>query len=111
RNGDEMNQKRFLTDLTEVGLCAIIRCQSAGTALPIARTLIAAGVRILEITLTTPDAEATLRALTREAAPGVWVGAGTVISDDDVARATAAGAQFIVTPGLCAAIESAAAAS
>lgn len=100
--------QQFLTDLTEVGLCAIIRCKTSGTALPIARTLMGAGVRMLEVTLTTPDAIEVIAQLAGEAPAGVWVGAGTAISASDVERTMAAGGRFVVTPGLCPAIEAAA---
>lgn len=99
----------FLADLREVGLCAIIRCKEAGRALPIARTLIDAGVRILEVTLTTPDAVDVISTLAAEAPPEVWVGAGTAISAADVDRARDAGARFVVTPAVCPAIAAAAA--
>ncbi|MHA7861639.1 bifunctional 4-hydroxy-2-oxoglutarate aldolase/2-dehydro-3-deoxy-phosphogluconate aldolase [Tessaracoccus sp. Y36] len=103
-----MDQERFLAELKQSGLCAIIRCREAGFAEPIARRLIEAGVRMLEVTLTTPDAEETIRALAAEAPAEVWVGAGTVISAEDGERARASGSRFIVTPGLCPAIEAAA---
>lgn len=98
----------FREALLETGLVAIIRCREAGLAVPIGRTLIDNGVRLLEVTLTTPDAEQAITTLADEAPEGVWVGAGTVITADDVVRAGDAGATFIVTPGVCPAIEVAA---
>lgn len=98
----------FRNVLFETGLVAIIRCKDAGLALAIGRTLIANGVRLLEVTLTTPDAEYAITTLALEAPEGVWVGAGTVITAADVVRASDAGATFIVTPGLCPALEAAA---
>lgn len=100
---------QFLDALHETGLVAIIRCREAGLAAPIGRTLVAHGVRLLEVTLTTPDAEQAIAELSAEAADDVWVGAGTVITEDDVIRASSAGATFVVTPGVCAAIGAAAA--
>lgn len=100
----------FLADLTETGLVAIIRCQEAGRALAIGRTLLEAGVGMLEVTLTTPDAVETIATLAGEVADGgsgAWVGAGTVISEDDLDTAVAAGARFVVTPGLCPAVAAA----
>lgn len=98
----------FRAALLDTGLVAIIRCRDAGLAVPIGRTLIANGVRLLEVTLTTPDAEEAITTLAGEAPEDVWVGAGTVISVADVVRASGAGARFIVTPGLCPALEAAA---
>lgn len=100
----------FLADLTDTGLVAIIRCPDAGHALAIGRTLLEAGVRMLEVTLTTPDAVETIATLAGDVADGgsgAWVGAGTVISEDDLDTAVAAGARFVVTPGLCPAVAAA----
>ncbi|MGA4507828.1 bifunctional 4-hydroxy-2-oxoglutarate aldolase/2-dehydro-3-deoxy-phosphogluconate aldolase [Propionibacteriaceae bacterium G1746] len=101
------NEEQFLTTLHETGLVAIIRCKDAGVAAPIGRTLIAAGVRLLEVTLTTPDAVEAIDELAVEAPDDVWVGAGTAITADDVAVAVGAGARFVVTPGVCPAIAAA----
>ena len=98
----------FRDVLFDTGLVAIIRCQDAGFAIRIGRTLIANGVRLLEVTLTTPDATEAIATLSSEAPEGVWVGAGTAISAADVVRASEAGATFVVTPGVCPAIGAAA---
>lgn len=67
-------------------------------ALPIAEALIAGGLPALEVTLRTPCA---LEAIKRmKQVPGAVVGAGTVLSPDDLDRALDAGAEFIVSPGL-----------
>lgn len=61
-------------------------------------TLVGAGLDLIEITLTTPGA---LEAIDRWArVPGVLVGAGTVLSADQAAASVAAGARFVVSPGL-----------
>lgn len=93
----------FLDTLTRVGLCAIIRCASPGFAEPIGRTLLAHGVEVLEVTLTTPDALSAIEQLSAEAGEA-WVGAGTAITADDVSRAADAGARFTVTPAVCEAV-------
>ena len=99
-----MTVEAFTQTLLDTGLCAIIRCKTAGMAIPIGRVLMANGVRLLEVTLTTPDAEEAIATLAAEAPEGVWIGAGTVISGVDFTRAHAAGATFIVTPAVCPAI-------
>lgn len=67
-------------------------------ALPIAEALVAGGLPALEVTLRTPCA---LEAIKRmKQVPGAVVGAGTVLSPDDLDRALDAGAEFIVSPGL-----------
>lgn len=100
----DTGRQDFLEALVETGLVAIIRCKDAGLATSIGRTLISHGVRMLEVTLTTPDALDAIATLSAEAPDGVWVGAGTVITAEDVVTASQAGATFIVTPGVCPAI-------
>ncbi len=67
-------------------------------AVPMARALVAGGIRMLEVTLRTPQALACMEAIAKEV-PGAVVGAGTVRSAQDAAAAAKAGAQFAVSPG------------
>jgi len=68
------------------------------SAVPVARALLAGGIRIIEVTLRTPTA---LECITRIAAevPEMAVGAGTVTRPSEVESAIRAGAQFLVSPG------------
>ena len=77
----------------------IMTVQDSACAVPLARALVAGGVRVFEIVLRTPAA---LRAIAdiRRQVPEATVGAGTLVTPDDVTRALDAGAQFGVTPGL-----------
>ena len=68
-------------------------------AVPLARALVAGGLRVLEVTLRTPVALAAIEAM-RKAVPDAVVGAGTLTRAVDFAGADRAGAQFGVTPGL-----------
>jgi 2-dehydro-3-deoxyphosphogluconate aldolase/(4S)-4-hydroxy-2-oxoglutarate aldolase len=68
-------------------------------AVPLARALVAGGLRALEVTLRTPAAIGAIEAITAEV-PDAVVGAGTVLSPADWDRAAKAGARFIVSPGL-----------
>ena len=68
-------------------------------AVPLARALLAGGLRVLEITLRTPAAFACFEAI-RKAVPDAIVGIGTLTRAVDIANADRAGAQFGVTPGL-----------
>jgi 2-dehydro-3-deoxyphosphogluconate aldolase/(4S)-4-hydroxy-2-oxoglutarate aldolase len=68
-------------------------------AAPLAQALVAGGLTVLEVTLRTPVAIEAI-ALMAAAAPGAVVGAGTVLNATDYDRALAAGARFIVSPGL-----------
>jgi len=67
-------------------------------AIPLARALVEGGLTVLEVTLRTDCA---LQAISdiKQAIPAAIVGAGTVISPEDVDRAVAAGAKFLVSPG------------
>lgn len=67
-------------------------------ARPLARALVAGGLRVLEVTLRTPVALDAIRAM-REI-EGAIVGAGTVTNQRDLAAALDAGSEFIVSPGL-----------
>ncbi len=67
-------------------------------AVPMARALVAGGIRMLEVTLRTPQALACIEAIAREV-PEAVVGAGTVRTRADVRAATMAGARFAVSPG------------
>ena len=67
-------------------------------AVPLARALVAGGIRMLEITLRTPVALGCIEAIAKEV-PEAVVGAGTVRSAADAQAAAMAGARFVVSPG------------
>ncbi|MDR3415326.1 MAG: bifunctional 4-hydroxy-2-oxoglutarate aldolase/2-dehydro-3-deoxy-phosphogluconate aldolase [Nevskia sp.] len=77
----------------------VIVIQDAEQALPLARALLAGGVRVLEVTLRTPAALDAVAAIAAEH-PQAIVGVGTVTRPEDLARSAAAGAQFAVSPAL-----------
>ena len=68
-------------------------------AVPLARALLAGGIRVLEITLRTPVSVAAIEAIVREV-PGAIVGAGTVTGGAELESVAAAGAVFAISPGL-----------
>lgn len=72
-------------------------------AVPLARALLAGGIRMLEVTLRTPQALACIEAIAREV-PEAVVGAGTVRSAADAIAAGKAGARFAVSPGFTPAV-------
>lgn len=75
----------------------VLVIEDAAQAAPLARALVSGGLPVLEVTLRTPGALDAIRAMA--GVPGARVGAGTVLSAHDVARAKAAGAEFAVAPG------------
>ncbi|MEG0000827.1 bifunctional 4-hydroxy-2-oxoglutarate aldolase/2-dehydro-3-deoxy-phosphogluconate aldolase [Comamonas sp.] len=76
----------------------VIVLHDVAHAVPMARALVAGGIRMLEVTLRTPQALACIEAIAR-AVPEAVVGAGTVRSAEDAAAAANAGARFAVSPG------------
>ncbi len=79
----------------------VIVIDNADDATPLAETLVRAGLPVLEVTLRTPAALDAVRRMSKVG--GAIVGAGTVLTSNDVMIAHEAGARFIVTPGLSAA--------
>ena len=77
----------------------VIVIERAEDAVPLARALVAGGVLALEVTLRTPDALEAIRRIAGEV-PDAVVGAGTVLSPEQVQAAEQAGARFFVSPGL-----------
>ena len=84
--------------LTRAGIIPVIKLSSADRAVPLAQTLARAGLPVAEITFRSAAAPEAIRRIASEA-PEVLVGAGTVVSPDQVRAAQQAGARFIVTPG------------
>lgn len=80
-------------------LIAIVRARGCDQAVEHAATLLTAGVRIVEISMTTPSAVRAIRKVSEDSKAAL-VGAGTVRSVADAERAVAAGAQFMVSPSL-----------
>ena len=76
----------------------VIVLQDVAQAAPLARALVAGGIRMLEVTLRTPVALGCIEAIAREV-PLAVVGAGTVRSAADAQTAALAGARFAVSPG------------
>ena len=72
-------------------------------AVPMAKALVAGGIRVLEVTLRTPQGLAAISAIAKEV-PDAWVGVGTVRSTQDAQDALNAGARFAVSPGYTSAL-------
>lgn len=77
---------------------AVLRADEPVTVLPTVEALVTAGLSSLEITLTTPDAVALVRQAVQIFGDAAVIGAGTVLTGQDVSRAEQAGARFLVTP-------------
>ncbi|WED44439.1 bifunctional 4-hydroxy-2-oxoglutarate aldolase/2-dehydro-3-deoxy-phosphogluconate aldolase [Legionella cardiaca] len=77
----------------------VIVLKELENAIPMANSLLAGGIKVLEVTLRTPIALDAIRLL-RESVPTAIVGAGTITTVKQLHEAIEAGAQFIITPGL-----------
>jgi len=87
-----------IQDFKTLPILAILRGISARDIRPIVETSVSAGLKTVEITMNTDNACGLIRDTVKEAAGRLTVGAGTVLSVDDVKRSADAGAVFIVSP-------------
>ena len=84
--------------LTDPGIIAVVRAQQTAQVLPLSEALIAGGVRVIEITMTTPNALAAIREAREKLGERALIGVGTVLDANTARAAIAAGAEFVVTP-------------
>ncbi len=86
--------------ISEIGVVPVIKLNHPERdAAPLARALTAGGVPVAEVTFRAAGAATAIRLMAQEC-PDMLVGAGTVLTNAQVDEALAAGAKFIVTPGL-----------
>jgi 2-dehydro-3-deoxyphosphogluconate aldolase / (4S)-4-hydroxy-2-oxoglutarate aldolase len=85
--------------LRQLRLVPVIALNQASQAIPLGQTLLDAGLPSAEITFRTPAAADAIRQM-RGAFPELLIGAGTILTPSQVDAAMAAGADFIVSPGL-----------
>jgi 2-dehydro-3-deoxyphosphogluconate aldolase / (4S)-4-hydroxy-2-oxoglutarate aldolase len=76
----------------------VVVLDDATHAVPLARALVAGGLPVIELTLRTPVALDAIERIAGEV-PEILLGAGTIVDPAQAARATAAGATFLVSPG------------
>ncbi|MDO6440645.1 MULTISPECIES: bifunctional 4-hydroxy-2-oxoglutarate aldolase/2-dehydro-3-deoxy-phosphogluconate aldolase [unclassified Marinobacter] len=95
----DFQRGRIRSVLEASPLMPVITIEHLAEAVPLCQALFDGGIGVMEITLRT---EHGLKAIerVREAIPEAWVGAGTVTCVSQYREAVAAGAQFIVTPGV-----------
>ena len=90
--------KTIAEQFYEYGVVPVVVLEEAKDALPLAKALVEGGLPCAEVTFRTEAAEESIR-LMSEKYPEMLVGAGTVLTTEQVDRAAAAGAKFIVSPG------------
>jgi 2-dehydro-3-deoxyphosphogluconate aldolase/(4S)-4-hydroxy-2-oxoglutarate aldolase len=95
-----MSKSMTLTDIMQASpVIPVIAIDDIAHAVPLARALVAGGIRVLEITLRTAYGLAAIRAVTSEV-PDAIVGVGTLTRPEEFVAARDAGAVFGVSPGL-----------
>lgn len=87
-----------LAAIAEIRIVPVVEIEDAATAVRLARALTDGGIRTMEVTLRTPAALDAIRAVAAEV-EGFLVGAGSIVTTEQVAAAVAAGAEYGVSPG------------
>lgn len=87
-----------LKTIGDLGIVPVVAINDAAHAVPLARALLAGGLPVAEITFRTAAAEDSISRIAAEV-PQVLVGAGTVLTPEQVDKAVGAGAKYIVSPG------------
>lgn len=85
--------------LSQGPVVPVIVIQKPEQAVPIAKALVAGGVKVLEVTLRTACAVEAIAQIAKEV-PDAIVGAGTVVNTEQYDEVVKAGAQFVISPGL-----------
>jgi 2-dehydro-3-deoxyphosphogluconate aldolase / (4S)-4-hydroxy-2-oxoglutarate aldolase len=89
----------MIEQIRKSGVMAILRNKSAQESIDYGVALAEVGIEVMEVTLTNPEALAAITTL-REKYPNLLIGAGTVLNAADAKKSIAAGAQFLVAPGV-----------
>lgn len=94
-----MGSDQVLKKTGELGLLAVVRGESRQAAMEVVGALVEGGVLGIEVTFTTPEAPQVIRDLGSEYGDDILLGAGTVITPEQVDQAAEAGSTFLVSPG------------
>jgi 2-dehydro-3-deoxyphosphogluconate aldolase/(4S)-4-hydroxy-2-oxoglutarate aldolase len=93
-----MNKQEVLEKIKSLGLLAVIRGPSAELTVQMVSALVAGGVKGIEITYSTPNAEQVVAALAQKFGDEILLGMGTLTNPAQAESARAAGAHFLVSP-------------
>ena len=88
----------LLQRIQEMGVVPVVVLNDSKDAMPLAKALCEGGLPCAEVTFRTDAAEESIRIMAKQF-PDMLIGAGTVLTIDQVDRAVSAGAKFIVSPG------------
>ncbi|MBE5937777.1 MAG: bifunctional 4-hydroxy-2-oxoglutarate aldolase/2-dehydro-3-deoxy-phosphogluconate aldolase [Lachnospiraceae bacterium] len=90
---------KILEQISKIGIVPVVKLDDAKHSIPLAKALCEGGLPCAEITFRTAAAEESIRLMSTEF-PDMLIGAGTVLTTEQVDKAISAGAKFIVSPGL-----------
>jgi len=94
-----MNTNAPIAEILQLSpVMPVVTIEEAAAGPDLARALVRGGIKVIEVTLRTPQALAAIEAIAA-AVPEICVGAGTVMSPDDLNAAANAGATFAISPG------------
>lgn len=88
----------LLKAISEAGIVPVIVLENPADGVPLAECYLKAGLRVMEVTFRAAGAAEAIRSIS-QACPDMMVGAGTLITPENVREAKAAGAKFGVSPG------------
>src|SRR4030095_15501457 len=93
-----MNTNASIAEILQLSpVMPVVTIEDASNAPDLARALARGGIRVIELTLRTPQALAAIEAIASQV-PEICVGAGTVMSPDDLNLSANAGAAFAISP-------------
>src|SRR5690606_17227836 len=88
----------ILNQLSVIGIIPVVKIEDVNKAVPVAKALCDGGLNCAEITFRTANADKAIKSIT-SAMPNMLIGAGTVLTTEQVDKAIETGAKFIVSPG------------
>ncbi|HZR31455.1 MAG TPA: bifunctional 4-hydroxy-2-oxoglutarate aldolase/2-dehydro-3-deoxy-phosphogluconate aldolase [Terriglobales bacterium] len=95
-----MTRDEVIRRIGEIGIVPVVRAGSPDEASRAVEAILAGGISVVEITMTVPNAVAVIREVVRQYGKKVLTGAGTVLTAKQAESCLAAGAEFLVSPGL-----------
>jgi len=99
--GNDMTIDEVVRRIGEVGIIPVVRAASVDEASRAVEAICAGGIPIVEVTMTVPNAVSVIREVAEQYRGKALVGAGTVTSAQQAEECILAGAEFLVSPGLC----------
>ena len=90
--------KNTIEALSRAKLVPVVKIEDEKDALPVAKAILNGGISVMEVTFRTPAAERSIKEIS-DNLPEMFVGAGTLLSKEQVTAAENAGAKFFVSPG------------